>query len=47
MMEARGHDDPAGGLVPFEGNRLSTPRLFAYLDAQSPPPFDGRARKAR
>ena len=47
MMEARGHNDPAGGLVPFEGNRLSTPRLFAYLDAQSPPPFDGRARKAR
>jgi len=47
MMEARGHDDPAGGLVPFEGNRLSKPRLLAYLDAKSPPPLNRVSPKAR
>ena len=47
MMEARGHGDPAGGLVPLEGNRLSRPRLFAYLDAKSPPPLNGPAPRAR
>ena len=47
MMEARKHGDPGGGLEPLEGNRLLTPRLFAYLDAKSPPPPNGPAPRAR
>ena len=37
MMEARKAGDPAGGLVPLKGSRSSKPRLFAYLNAKSPP----------
>jgi len=47
MMEARKHGDPGGGLEPLEGNRLLTPRLFAYLDAKSPPPPKWQVPKAR
>jgi hypothetical protein len=39
MMKARDSGDPAGGLVPLKGNRLSIPRLFDYLAAKSPPPL--------
>jgi len=39
MMKARRRADPSGGLVPLQGNRLSTPRLFGYLGAKSPPPY--------
>jgi hypothetical protein len=37
MMEARGRGDPTGGLRPLKGARTAVPRLFAYLDAKSPP----------
>ena len=37
MIEARRQGDPAGGLAPLAGNRLSRPRLFAYLNHKSPP----------
>jgi hypothetical protein len=37
MMQSRQLGDPAGGLVPFKGNRWSKPRLFEYLNAKSPP----------
>jgi hypothetical protein len=37
MMEARKAGDPAGRLVPLKGSRSSKPRLFAYLNAKSPP----------
>ena len=40
MVEAIRSGDPAGGLAPFEGNRQSRPRLFAYLGAKSPPPLE-------
>ena len=47
MMEARDSGDPAGGLVPLKGNRLSVPRLFGYLDEKSPPLLNRPASKAR
>jgi len=39
IFQAKFSGDPAGGLVPLEGNRLSKPRLFAYLNRKSPPPL--------
>jgi hypothetical protein len=39
MFQAKFSGDPAGGLVPLEGNMLSKPRLFAYLNRKSPPPL--------
>jgi hypothetical protein len=47
MIKARNSGDPAGGLVPLQGNQLSTPRLFDYLDAKSPPPLHRPASKTR
>lgn len=38
MMVSRSSEERAGGLVPLKGNRGSTPRLFDYLEAKSPPP---------
>ncbi|HTQ58482.1 MAG TPA: hypothetical protein VMI94_28665 [Bryobacteraceae bacterium] len=39
MIESRRRKDPAGGFVPLAGRRASIPRLFAYLNAKSPPPL--------
>ncbi len=44
MMESRKSGDPAGGLVPVNGNGASTPRLFAYLNKKSPPPLHRPSR---
>ncbi len=46
MMKFRSSRDPAAGLVPLKGNRFSTPRLFDYLNAKSPPVL-GPASKTR
>ncbi len=35
MMEARKSGDRTGGLAAMEGNRLTVPRLFGYLDGKS------------
>jgi hypothetical protein len=43
MIESRKSGDPAGGLVPLNGHR-SMPRLFAYLNAKSPPPLHPPSR---
>ena len=37
MMKARSQGDPAGGLKPLKSRQSPVPRLFAYLDAKSPP----------
>jgi hypothetical protein len=37
MTEARKLGDYAGGLVPLNGQRSSVPRLFGYLNGNSPP----------
>jgi hypothetical protein len=39
MIKARKSGDPAGGLVPLNGNLLSIPRLIGYLSKDSPPPL--------
>jgi len=43
MMQSRKAGDPAGGLVPLNGGR-TIPRLFAYLNAKSPPPLHPPSR---
>jgi hypothetical protein len=47
LIEALESKDAAGGLIPLNGNRLSTPRLLAYLDKHSPPAFESPVPKAR
>ena len=44
MMQSRKAGGPAGGLVPLNGNGASIPRLFAYLNAKSPPPLHPPSR---
>jgi len=37
MMVGRTPKNPAGDLVALKGNRRSIPRLFGYIDRNSPP----------
>ena len=47
MVKARNSGDPAGGLVPLNGNRSSIPRLFDYLHGKSPSPPPRPTSKTR